>query len=75
MADDDMVWVDDGMGPVVAAWSKDQWSKTQWIREPKQMPRSKFDPVFMKILSEKELAHYRKCIENAGKNKSSGNKK
>ena len=75
MAADDMVWVDDGMGPIVAAWAGGPYDRTHWIREPKQIPKSKLDMSYMKVLDEKELAHYRKCIEMAGKNKKSRDKK
>ena len=70
MADNDMVWVDDGMGPVKAAWSSGPYDKTHWIREPRQIKQSEVT-VTMKVLSEKELAHYRKCIEQAEKHKKS----
>lgn len=70
MAVDDMVWVDDGMSDVKAAWSRGPNDRTQWIREPRQVKRSQVT-LTMKILTEKEVAHYRKCIELAQKHKKS----
>ena len=70
MANDDMVWVDDGLGQVVAAYSNRPYDRTHWIREPKQIKKSEVT-VTMKVLSEKELEHYRKCIKQAEKHKKS----
>lgn len=57
------VWVDDGMGPIIAAWSKDQNHSLKWIREPRHIKRSLYDPVIMDILDDEKLKLYRDCIK------------
>lgn len=66
MAQDDMVWVDDGQGPILAAWAKNRDSRMIWIREPKQVKASEVRPG-MDILDEKTLKIYREAIDKVKK--------
>jgi len=66
MAQDDMVWVDDGQGPIVACWAKGPNSPLMFMREPKQIKASEVGPG-INVLDEKMLKIYRDNIERVKK--------
>ncbi len=74
---DELVWIDDGLGPILAASisgtsTNGQFSKQVWIREPKQVKRKDVG-VGDTILTPVVLRLYQEAIARA-KNKASKKK-
>jgi hypothetical protein len=64
---DDLVWIDDGIGEIIAAFGTEN-SSTTWIRKPRQVKRSELD-VSMKILDSFKLNMYNTCIKDVEERK------
>lgn len=58
---EDMVWVDDGEGPVLAVTGDEYDSRPTWIHKPKQIKRKDVQPG-MTILSVTRKKLYDNCI-------------
>lgn len=57
---DELVWVDDGVGDVVAAYGT-EYGQTVWMRKPTQVKKSAVT-ISMRVLDGTMLSLYNKCI-------------